>query len=76
MSYSAASSSAPSSIPAYAKNAQVHFHRVQEGETPLGIAAKYNVSAEQFNSALNPKAGDLVVVNFREGRLSPETLTA
>ena len=66
MSYSASSP-----MPAYVQNAQVYFHRVQEGETPMAIAAKYNVSAEKLiNSALNPKTGDLVVIDFREGTLT------
>lgn len=75
MSFSA---SASSPIPTYVpKDAQIYFHRVQEGETPLGIAAKYNVSAEKLvNSALTPKEGDLVMVNFREGTLTHETLAA
>ena len=70
--------SASSSLPTYVpKDAQVYFHRVQEGETPVGIAAKYNVSAEKLvNAALNPKAGELVMVDFKNGTLTPEPLKA
>ena len=63
-----------SAMPAYVpKDAQVYFHRVKDGETAGEIAARYNVSAPNLMndpSTVQPKAGDMVVIDLKAGRMS------
>jgi LysM repeat protein len=62
-----------SAMPGYVpKNAELYFHRVKDGETAGEIAARYNVSAPNLMSSastVQPKAGDMVVIDFKAGRM-------
>jgi hypothetical protein len=64
------SSSAFSSQPAYIQNAPLYFHRVGEDESLAKIAAFYNVALPSDPGLVKPKAGDLVVIDLKAGKIS------
>jgi hypothetical protein len=63
-----------STLPDYVpKNASLYFHRVGPDESLEKIAAMYNVSAAALLNEIGlaqPKAGDLVVIDLRAGKIS------
>ena len=62
--------SASASQPAYLQNAPLYFHRVGPDEGIAEIAAKYNVSVPNEAGMVQPKAGDLLVINLKAKTIS------
>ena len=63
--------SASTSQPAYLQHAPLYFHRVGPEEESLEkIAAFYNVSMPNNAGLAQPKAGDLVVIDLKAGKIS------
>ncbi len=60
--------------PSYVNKAPYYFHRVSEGETPAGIAGKYNLSPEVALKDIGlaqPKVGDILVIDLKAGTIAP-----
>ncbi len=71
MSFSTGSSSRPSFV---SKSTDVHFYRVKDGETPEGIASKFNLPAQIALKEIGlaqPKVGDVLVIDLKAGTIAP-----
>jgi hypothetical protein len=62
-----------SSAPSYISKTPLYFHRLREGETIEDVASRYNVNSVKLfadNTATAPRAGEVVVIDFKSSTLS------
>jgi hypothetical protein len=49
----------------------LYFHRLRDGETVDDVASRFNVAADLMaRGNTDPQTGDIVVIDFREAKVS------